>query len=151
MEIVGVTSTDLTYSIAFAYLECECADNFVWALGCLRRLIGTEGEVPQVIVMYRDVALLNALNEVFSTCRHLLCQFHINKNMKAKCKIMVTKKDIWDTVLSGWQFLVDSPTIEDYESRLENFRIVCKGFTGCFYCVQHLVDPSQRKICPCVD
>jgi len=30
MEIVGVTSTDMTFSVAFAYLEAELEDNFSW-------------------------------------------------------------------------------------------------------------------------
>ena len=30
LEIVGVTSTQLTFFIAFAYTESECMDNFVW-------------------------------------------------------------------------------------------------------------------------
>jgi hypothetical protein len=146
LEMVGVTSTDLTYSIAFAYLESERADNFVWALGCLRSLIATEDGVPQVIVTDRDMALLNAVTEVFPTSRNLLCQFHINKNVKAKCKTMVNKKDVWDMVLNGWQFLVDSPTLEDYDSRLENFQIVCKGFQGFVeYVMNTWLNPHKEK------
>ena len=32
LEIVGVTSTGMTFSIDFAYLEGECLNNIVWAV-----------------------------------------------------------------------------------------------------------------------
>ena len=39
MGIVGVTSTEMTFSIAFAYLEAEREDNFSWCLDKLRLLM----------------------------------------------------------------------------------------------------------------
>jgi len=39
MEINGVTSTEMNFSIAFAYLETEREDNFSWCLDRLRSLI----------------------------------------------------------------------------------------------------------------
>ena len=35
-EIIGVTSTDLTFSVAFVFIQFEKEDNFAWALSCLR-------------------------------------------------------------------------------------------------------------------
>ena len=32
LEMVGVTSTEKTYSVGFSFLECEKEDNFTWAL-----------------------------------------------------------------------------------------------------------------------
>lgn len=42
LEIVGVTSTKLTFSIAFVYLESERSNNFIWALKRLQGLFLTE-------------------------------------------------------------------------------------------------------------
>jgi len=39
MGIVGVTSTEMTFSIAFVYLEAEREDNFSWCLDKLRLLM----------------------------------------------------------------------------------------------------------------
>ena len=36
---------------------------------------------------------LNAVNDVFPKCTNLLCSFHINKNVKAKCKSLITQKN----------------------------------------------------------
>ncbi|XP_027913079.1 uncharacterized protein LOC114173061 isoform X3 [Vigna unguiculata] len=47
LEIVGVTSTELTFSVAFAFVESERADNFTWALQKLRGLIVKDEDIPQ--------------------------------------------------------------------------------------------------------
>src|SRR3954463_10825051 len=39
LEIIGVTSTDKTYSVGFAFLECEKEDNFRWALRICKTLL----------------------------------------------------------------------------------------------------------------
>jgi len=39
MEIVGVTSTEMTFSVVFAYLKAEQKDNFSWYLDSLRSLM----------------------------------------------------------------------------------------------------------------
>lgn len=48
LGIVGVTSTDLTFSVAFAYLSTERFNNFTWALQKLRELFVTDNLLPQV-------------------------------------------------------------------------------------------------------
>jgi histone-lysine N-methyltransferase SETD2 len=65
LEMVGVTLIDITYSISLAYMESERSDNYVWALSCLKHLIVSENGPPKVFISDRDVAFMNALNEVF--------------------------------------------------------------------------------------
>ncbi len=50
LEIVGLACTDLTFSVAFVYLQHEREDNFVWALGVLRSVMD-DNALPNVIVM----------------------------------------------------------------------------------------------------
>ncbi|XP_028126176.1 protein FAR-RED ELONGATED HYPOCOTYL 3-like [Camellia sinensis] len=52
LEIVGVTSIDMTFSVAFAYLQYEKEDNYTWALGLLRSVMD-ENTFPSVIVTDR--------------------------------------------------------------------------------------------------
>ena len=106
--MVGVTSTDITYSISFAYMESERSDNYVWALNCLKHLTMRKNGLSKFFVSDRDLALVNALNAVFPQSKHLLCQFHIDKNVQAKCKVPVHKKDCWD-ICNVWKFVVESP------------------------------------------
>ncbi|KAI5414621.1 hypothetical protein KIW84_040197 [Lathyrus oleraceus] len=55
-EIVGMTSTELTFAVGFAYMESEQTENFCWVLEKLKELF-----------VKKDI-------------------FHINKNVGAKCK-----------------------------------------------------------------
>ena len=41
---------------------------------------------------------------------NLLCRFHIDKNVKAKCKTLVGQKNAWDYVMEAWESLVDFPS-----------------------------------------
>ena len=52
-----------------------------------------------VIVTGRDQALMNAVKAVFPDCTNLLCNFHINKNVKAKYKSLIGQKNAWDYVM----------------------------------------------------
>ncbi|XP_058742340.1 protein FAR1-RELATED SEQUENCE 5-like [Vicia villosa] len=49
LEIVGVTSTKLTFSVAFAYLEHEREKNFTWALQKLKELFYSEKLLSNVL------------------------------------------------------------------------------------------------------
>ncbi|XP_027912854.1 uncharacterized protein LOC114172722 isoform X2 [Vigna unguiculata] len=128
LEIVGVTSTELTFSVAFAYLESEQVDNFTWALEKLRELIVKDSEMPPVIVTVRDTALMDAVQAVFPSSSNLLCRFHIIKNVKAKCKMMVHPKEQYDLVMDAWHNVMNSPNEGEYTHRLALFDKVCSDF-----------------------
>ncbi|XP_021808240.1 PKS-NRPS hybrid synthetase CHGG_01239-like [Prunus avium] len=64
LEIVGMTSTHLTFSIAFVNLSVEKEDNYRWALARLRSVMD-DNSIPSVIVTNRELAIMNALHEVF--------------------------------------------------------------------------------------
>ena len=48
--------------------------------------------LPVVIVTDRDLSLMNAVKTVFPDATNLLCRFHIDRNVKAKCKTLVAQK-----------------------------------------------------------
>jgi len=77
LEIIGVTSTGLTFSIAFVLLSNEHENNFVWTLQKLKGLFVTVDH-PEVIVCDRDLTLMNAISIVFPKVHNFLCRFHIN-------------------------------------------------------------------------
>ena len=83
----------MTFSIAFAYLEGECLNNVVWALQRFRGLFMRVDALPRVIITHRDLSLMNAMKTIFLDATNLLCRFHIDKNVKAKCKTLVAQKN----------------------------------------------------------
>ena len=65
LDIVGVRPTGMTFFIAFAYLEEDHLNNVVWALQLFRGLFMKVDALPRVIVIDRDLSLVNALKTVF--------------------------------------------------------------------------------------
>ena len=82
----------MTFSAAFAYLEGERLNIVVWALQRFCGLFMTVDALPRVIVTDRDLSLINAVKTVFPDATNLLCRFHIDKKVQAKCKTLVGQK-----------------------------------------------------------
>ena len=82
----------MTCIAGFAYLEAERVNNIVWALERFRGLFLRHDRLPLVIVTDRDLALMNAVKTVFPESTNLLCRFHIDKNVKVKCKSLIGEK-----------------------------------------------------------
>src|SRR4030043_1473182 len=57
LEFVGVTSTYLTYSIAFAYMMSEKEESVTWALERCRGLFKSVNMSPEGVVTDQDNAL----------------------------------------------------------------------------------------------
>ncbi|KAH1040033.1 hypothetical protein J1N35_041776 [Gossypium stocksii] len=74
IQIVGVTSTNKTFSIAFAFIINEKEENYNWALTCLKLTL-EECMYPRVIVTDRELALMNACQQAFpdATRQNLPC------------------------------------------------------------------------------
>ena len=89
LEIVGVTYTCLSFSISFAFLSSE-----------------KENRV-EVIVCDRDLVLMNVINVVFLKVTNLFFRFHINKNVKAKCKMLVDYVETWQVVMDLWRIVIN--------------------------------------------
>ena len=104
----------MTFSTAFAYLDGERVNNIVWASERFRGLFLRKDCLPGVIVTDRDLALMKAVNTVFSECTNLLCKFHIDKNVKAKCKSLISQKNAWDYVMDSWGTLADCPSEQQF-------------------------------------
>ncbi|KAH1202820.1 Protein FAR1-RELATED SEQUENCE 5 [Glycine max] len=125
LDFVGVTPTAMTFSAGFAYLEAERVNNIVWALERFRGLFLRHDRLPLVIVIDRDLALMNAVKIVFPESTNLLCRFHIDKNVKAKCKSLIGEKNAWDYVMDSWGTLVDCPSEHEFHESHQKFQVAC--------------------------
>lgn len=52
----------------------------------------TESLIFKLIVIDRNLAMMNTIDVLFSSSINLLCRFHIKKNIEVKCKEYVLKK-----------------------------------------------------------
>ncbi|KAL3615935.1 hypothetical protein CASFOL_040229 [Castilleja foliolosa] len=116
--IVGVTSTNKTFSIAFVFMHNEKTDNYIWALKCLRLTLD-KCMHPRVIITDSELALVNACKEVFSDAAQLLCRWHIGQNIFKHCRPSIKVARDWSIFLSLWKLLEDSTTLISYT---ENYK-----------------------------
>ncbi|KAL7606521.1 hypothetical protein Lser_V15G19176 [Lactuca serriola] len=118
VEIVGVTSTNKTFSIAFAFIINEKEESYKWVLTCLRLTL-EKCMQPRFIVTDRELALMNACQQVFPYATRLLCRWHITENIRKHCKALIPLKAEWKSFHAMWSILVESPTWTSYT---ENYR-----------------------------
>ncbi|PIA60745.1 hypothetical protein AQUCO_00300332v1 [Aquilegia coerulea] len=123
LEIVGFTSTMKTFAIAFGFLQAEKVDNFIWALEKLTEILEGKAEYVGVIVTDRDLALMKAISMVFPKATHLLCRFHIMRNVESKCKKNFKTKKEYEEFMKDFGDLMQSSTENDYEDRLEILKV----------------------------
>ena len=74
-EIVGCTSTKMTYSVGSAFLHFELEENFTWALTMVTGLLSSKDNMPKVIVTDKDGDLMNAIGTIFPETYTMLCFF----------------------------------------------------------------------------
>lgn len=99
--------TNLTFSVAFVYLQHEREDNFVWALGVLRSVMD-ESALLNVIITDMELVLMNVISTVFPNATHLLRRWHISKNVLTNCKKLFMMKEMWERFMMIWNILVVS-------------------------------------------
>ncbi|KAL0251680.1 hypothetical protein GEMRC1_000892 [Eukaryota sp. GEM-RC1] len=83
LAIVGTTPTLMTYHIGFCYMKSETNVDYSWVLSELRRICSV---IPEVFVVDQDQALRNALSEVYSESKQVLCLWHICQNIQRHCQ-----------------------------------------------------------------
>jgi len=125
LDFVGVTPMMMTFSAGFAYLEGECVNNVVWALERFRGFFLRRDALPEVIVTNRDLTLMNAMKTIFPECKNLLCRFHIDKNVKEKCKSLIGQKNALEYVMDAWGSLIDCRSEHQFDDCLKKFEIAC--------------------------
>ncbi|KAL8487372.1 hypothetical protein ACS0TY_023886 [Phlomoides rotata] len=113
-EIVGVTSTGMTFTVGSVYLEAEKEDNYAWALGVLRDLLG-DACLPTVFITDLENALMNALASKFPESRHFLCTWNINRDVLTKCKGDFTSNVQWEAFYGQFTNLMFADSEKDFE------------------------------------
>ena len=121
VQIIGVTSTLMSFCIAHAFVSNEKQENFTWVLQRLKHSLDSVME-PRVIVTDRDRALMNACATVFPKARHSLCWWHIQQNILKHCRQSFKTEESRERVLYKWHNLINSTTDLDYNYWYERIR-----------------------------
>ncbi|KAE9049317.1 hypothetical protein PR003_g3353 [Phytophthora rubi] len=95
LNIVGVTGMNNTIHIAQVFMVGETAPDYEWALQHLVQLQSKFGiPLHQVVLVDRDLALLNALETIYPRVPVLLCIWYIMKDVQAHARRRTFMREI---------------------------------------------------------
>jgi len=72
--------------------------------------------MPFAVIVDRELALMNALNTVFTQSKVIVCQWHVNNNVETHCKPRFTTEDTWDRFSGFWHKVMHAKTEGDFET-----------------------------------
>ncbi|KAI3945317.1 hypothetical protein MKW92_043891 [Papaver armeniacum] len=88
LNLVSHTSTKAPFTVALCFMQFEREDNFVWEFERLKEIYLYDN-VPTLFLTDCSQAMIKAVKRVFPFSTHLLCTWHINKDMMAYCKPII--------------------------------------------------------------
>ena len=115
LNIVGVTCMHKTFHISFCFLSNETEESYNWALCELAKLF-TPGYKPGVIIMDRDLALLNAVFSVFPQSKRQLCTWHVEKNVLIQASLYFREAADREEFMKAWTTVIQSTSTTAYEA-----------------------------------
>lgn len=162
LNICGTTHTKRTFSIASVFLSGEAESEYRWAITALLTLLAKEDiKPPQVIVTDRELALINALTsfQELENAAHLLCRWHISKNVLAKCKSyfpkatrntqgQIERAPSFTSFLQDWEKLISSESVNSFNQQLQQFKAAHPA-AAVRYTLQTWLEPWKEKIVTC--
>lgn len=152
LEIVGVACTAKTFCVGFAFLTDEKEENYSWALYRLKDVFDPS-QLPTIFVTEREIALIDAIHRVFPGTIHLLCTWHITKNVSSNCKKLFQTSEEWVVFEHEWIEIVCSCTETEYADRWIAFENKWK--TSVPQCLQYIRDTwlpwKERFVCAWTD
>lgn len=93
LHIAGINNSNKSFSVAFCFISKERTNQYIWALEQLS--LSLDSNHPSVLVTDKEQALINAIEEVFPQSSHILCSWHIFKNIQTHCRKNFDSEDSW--------------------------------------------------------
>ena len=123
LDMIGVDAAQRSFCIAFAFLSGETEEDYTWALEQLKSLYEQcNTTLPSVILTDRCLAAMNAASALFPSAATLICIWHANKAVLARCQPAFPEAEKWKEFYDSWHSIISSPTEEEYANRLAQFQ-----------------------------
>lgn len=121
----GVSASNKSFYIGFAFLRHEDKDLHHWILSRVRELFRRVGkeEGPKVVLTDKEDVLIAGLEEVMPASYHILCVWHINKNILARATKFFPRPEGIQAWMDLWYRVCQAPTLAEYEQARVELRI----------------------------
>ncbi|XP_065847430.1 uncharacterized protein [Euphorbia lathyris] len=114
-EIIGITPSNKNFLIAYAIMKDETEGSYMWVLEKLKLLLGADVH-PTAIATDRELGLMRPVREVFPDTHHLLCIWHINKDVEDRVGKLCGLKVFGEIFKnSKWKNIIEAPKVAEYE------------------------------------
>lgn len=113
----GVSACNKSFYIGFALLRHEDKDSYYWVLSKVQELFRRVGkeEGPKVVLTDKEDALIAGLEQAMPTSYHILCVWHIHKNILARATKFFPKPEEIQAWMDLWYKTCQAPTLAEYE------------------------------------
>ena len=158
----GVSPENKTFNWAVTFMSGEKEADYKTALEAKMKILEKHSiQDPRCVVSDRELALLKALNKSkWRTVPHLLCRWHVNMNVLAKTRrffpAAIKENGIYKRhpkfrdFLKEWNALLAAPTVETFNSRLQQFRTPDRHPEKAVkYAIDTWLDPWKEKLVAC--
>lgn len=141
LNIVGKTCLGTTFNIGLCFLSGESQDDFEWALenGVSKLYHLLDLPIPAVWVTDRDIALINAIRNLYPRVSIILCIWHINMDVRAHATRIMSRKEEVDSLMKDWEIVVYSQTVSSYAENWNRFEEKYSSFHN----LTHLNSPGK--------
>lgn len=109
---VGLNNLLNTMMFGMGFLSDETTKSFEWLFKTF--LISMKGKQPKAIFTDQSMSIMNAIDNTFTSAKHRLCQWHINRNSTSyfgKLNGNREFKKLWFECMNHCE------TAEDFEAR----------------------------------
>lgn len=95
------------------------------------------------------IKTIAAHSKKFPEATHLLCLWHINKNVVSNCKILFSADD-WIEFYSTWQKVLYANTEEIFEEKWAAMKIKhAENWLAMEYLENKIINPHKKKVIRC--
>jgi len=109
----------------FCFLAEENLEFYTWALEFFHLVISVHNiTLPEVLITDRKLALMNAIAQVFPNSTHMLCTWHIEKNILTNASQLIKDQDLVHNILSHWAKLIRISTPSKIYSSFSRFSAI---------------------------
>ena len=151
--ISGVTPLNTSFYVGFCFLSSESVEEYQWVLDCIKKIY-IELDIPDPTVLATDgdrsiIKAIAAIPKIFPAAKHLLCLWHINKNVVSNCK-KAFDSDGWLEFNSTWQGVLYANTEEVFEEKWAAMEIKYHdNWIAMDYLRDEIINPHKENVVRC--